>query len=123
MLLNVEEEMERFIKENGTDGEFKPVAFYLESLDIIIVLNADCSTTEENKNEIFSLLKANHSGAGYVGFAIENVKSIFGKVLPKKNIITIREIIDIIQKYHPDKIVDDITNEFKDILNLEVSLD
>lgn len=63
-----------FIREHG--GEFKPFAFYNESLDFISVRLKDCSITEDYINDSVTLLRATHSPSEVVGFNINHASSL-----------------------------------------------
>lgn len=106
MLLNVDEEMKRFIAENAPDGEFKPVAYYDEIGDFICVLTKNCSYTESRADAIFIKFYENHKKivVRSIGFTIEGAKKCLQIIgLPQQGRLKLGDImIAITRNSHID---------------------
>lgn len=100
MLLNVDEEMKRFIAENGADGEFKPVAYYDEAGDFICVLMKDCSYYEKSKaRDIFVIFRENSRPINMVGFTIEGALKLLQIVgLPQQGKLKLYDVLKAISR-------------------------
>lgn len=62
----------------ATKPEFSPYAYYIDTLDTLIVMVEDCSTTEERVTRTsISLLRRNDEVIGkrnYIGFEVSGIK-------------------------------------------------
>lgn len=116
-----------FIRQHGAK-EFRPFAFYDKHLDCIRVRIKDCSVIEERVNKFFTLLKPTHAKApAYVGFNIKGIRHLLDTCgLPTSGAVKIADIINVIVKFYPDYVAQQIKEEFLhlvDALNLQVEVE
>lgn len=122
MLLNVDEELKRFIAENGVDGEFEPVAYYDEVGDFICVLIKDCSYYEEKIDGIFTIFKENSMVNSVIGFTIEGAKKCLQALcLPQQGKLKLGDIMKGIMNHHRIKSLSPINTQC--MVNAAIILD
>jgi len=75
--MSTPEKIEQLVKKSLDEesGEFRPCAYFDDSLDCIRVVARDCSVTETRINPIITVLEANYpKGRKCVGFTIKGAK-------------------------------------------------
>jgi len=107
-------DLNEFIKEFGSEDDFKANAFYDKHLDCIRVRTRDCSVIEERLSHIFTMLKSAHSGQdNFVGFTIKGVRHLFEELgMDPKGVFRLTDIINAIVGKYPDQVVKEVREAF-----------
>lgn len=102
--------------------EFKPLAYYDESLDCIRVEVRDCSVTEWRLSELITVLEDNYpeqDQSRFVGFTLKGVKHLFVSVeLPTSGVLRITDLLDKIVKKYPNEVMKLFEDQYRPLLAL-----
>jgi hypothetical protein len=93
----------------GRSGEFRPCAFFDDSLDCIRILTRDCSITETRVNNLITVLEATYPRGGRkcVGFTLKGARHFCKEHnLNPATAIPISNILDGIMASCPDVVVE-----------------
>jgi hypothetical protein len=94
----------------GQSSEFRPCAYWDDSLDCIRILTRDCSITETRVNKLLTVLEATYpelAGRKCVGFTIKGAQHFCQQQgLSLATPITLSQLLDAIIAACPDTVVE-----------------
>ncbi len=102
---------------------FTPVAYYDKHMDVIRVLVANRSVTENRIDPMFTVFECNHRGPfdpEYVGFAIKGVRHLFNEIgVPLEGVYRLTDLIQKVVTHRPGSAMSELLKMiFKDYQNV-----